>query len=83
MGQNIGFLEVGGDRVFRPVDTKCIPICSNWKEKGWVFNCDGDNTACDWQCSAQRKACPEGLTRGTKYYSIRQWRKTTSKRGKD
>ncbi|XP_052773062.1 uncharacterized protein LOC128211946 [Mya arenaria] len=56
------FLEVGGDRVFRPVDTKCIPICSNWKEKGWVFNCDGDNTACDWQCSAQRKACPEGLT---------------------
>ncbi|XP_052773060.1 uncharacterized protein LOC128211945 [Mya arenaria] len=56
------FLEVGGDRVFRPVDTKCIPICSNRKVKDWAFNCDGDNTTCDWQCSAQRKACPEGLT---------------------
>ncbi|WAR22025.1 hypothetical protein MAR_015999 [Mya arenaria] len=51
--------EVSGG--FIPVESRCAKTCSR-QEMGWSFNCDGDNTTCDWQCAAQRKDCPEGLT---------------------
>ncbi|WAR24703.1 hypothetical protein MAR_038372, partial [Mya arenaria] len=49
------------DFYFRSVEDRCIPTCAFIENiPNWSFQCDGDNSTCDWQCAGQRMGCAEG-----------------------
>ncbi|XP_052775163.1 uncharacterized protein LOC128213472 isoform X2 [Mya arenaria] len=51
-----------GDFYYRIVGDQCIRTCAHLRDiPNVTFNCDGDNSTCDWQCAAQRMGCAEGL----------------------
>ncbi|XP_052774813.1 uncharacterized protein LOC128213267 isoform X2 [Mya arenaria] len=44
------------------VENRCIKDCNYLRSiPNVTFNCDGDNSSCDWQCAAQRMGCDVGL----------------------
>ncbi|WAR24700.1 hypothetical protein MAR_038369 [Mya arenaria] len=44
------------------VEERCIEDCNFLSSiPNVTFNCDGDNSSCDWQCAAQRMGCDVGL----------------------